>query len=140
MISKQLSVFIENREGRLFDVLRVLQENDVNILSLSLADTAEYGLLRLIVANPTLAKEKLAEQGFRTLVSDVIIARLSHKSGSLYTALKALAGRGVNVEYMYGLCTDKNTACIALKASDLPACEKLLTEEGIETVAYTELI
>ena len=64
MITKQLSVFIENRQGRLGEVLNVLKNNNVNIISLSLADTTEYGLLRLIVNNPELGKQKLSEDGF----------------------------------------------------------------------------
>ena len=67
MRAKQLSVFIENRQGRLGEVLNVLRENNVNILSLSLADTTEYGLLRLIVNNPELGKEKLSNDGFSTI-------------------------------------------------------------------------
>ena len=69
MTAKQLSVFIENRKGRLSEVLDVLKANGVNILSLSLADTTEYGLLRLIVNDPALGKEKLTEAGFSSLLS-----------------------------------------------------------------------
>ena len=69
MVAKQLSVFIENRQGRLGEVLNVLKQNNVNILSLSLADTTEYGLLRLIVNNPELGKEKLTEDGFSTILT-----------------------------------------------------------------------
>ena len=70
MVAKQLSVFIENRQGRLGEVLSVLKANKVNILSLSLADTTEYGLLRLIVNNPELGKEKLAQDGFSTMLTN----------------------------------------------------------------------
>ena len=73
MFAKQLSVFIENRQGRLGEVLNVLKENNVNILSLSLADTTEYGLLRLIVSNPEEGKEKLAKAGFSSLLSNVCL-------------------------------------------------------------------
>ena len=73
MFAKQLTVFIENRSGRLCEVLNVLKENNINILSLSLADTAEFGLLRLIVDNAPLGKEKLIENGFSSLLSDVSI-------------------------------------------------------------------
>ena len=90
MTSKQLSVFIENRKGRLSQVLEVLKENDVNILSLSLADTTEYGLLRLIVNDPKLGKEKLSEKGFSSLLSDVLIVKISHKTGSLQELLKKI--------------------------------------------------
>ena len=83
MVAKQLSVFIENRQGRLGEVLNVLKKNNVNILSLSLADTTEYGLLRLIVNNPQVGKEKLAEEGFSSLLTDVLVINIAHIAGSL---------------------------------------------------------
>ena len=106
MVAKQLSVFIENRQGRLGEVLNVLKVNKVNILSLSLADTTEYGLLRLIVNNPELGKEKLAEDGFSTILTDVLVLKISHQSGSLQGLLQILSENDVNIEYMYGLSID----------------------------------
>ena len=90
MFAKQLTVFIENRSGRLSEVLNVLKENNVNILSLSLADTTEFGLLRLIVDNAALGKEKLTENGFSSLLSDVSIIQIPHKVGSLQKLLKVI--------------------------------------------------
>ena len=91
MVAKQLSVFIENRQGRLGEVLNVLKTNGVNILSLSLADTTEYGLLRLIVNNPELGKEKLAEEGFSTMLTLVLVLKINHEAGSLQGLLKILS-------------------------------------------------
>ena len=100
MTSKQLSVFIENRKGRLSEVLDVLKENGVNILSMSLADTTEYGLLRLIVNNPELGKEKLSKAGFSSLLSNVMILKIPHVSGSLQELLKLIEKADINVEYI----------------------------------------
>ena len=100
MVAKQLSVFIENRKGRLGEVLSVLKDNDVNILSLSLADTTEYGLLRLIVNNPAFGREKLAEEGFSTMLTDVLVLSITHESGSLQSLLEFLAKNDINIEYM----------------------------------------
>lgn len=97
MFAKQLTVFIENRTGRLSEVLNVLKENGVNILSLSLADTTEYGLLRLIVDNAPLGKEKLSQNGFSSLLSDVSIIKIPHKAGSLQGLLKVIDANGVNL-------------------------------------------
>ena len=91
MIAKQVSVFLENRQGRLGEVLSVLKENKVNIQSISLADTTEYGLLRLIVNNPDLCKETLSKGGFSTLLTEVLVVKISHVSGSLQTLLQILA-------------------------------------------------
>ena len=80
---KQLSVFIENREGRLEDVLNLLKEENINIISLSLADTSDYGMLRLIVSDPQKGREALKENGFSATLNDVVAVTLPHKVGAL---------------------------------------------------------
>ncbi len=134
MTAKQLSVFIENRKGRLSEVLEVLKENDVNILSMSLADTTEYGLLRLIVNKPELGKQKLTESGFSSLLSDVIILKIPHKVGSLQQLLKALEEANVNVEYMYGLSTLGSEAYVVLKSSNVQQTAEVLEANGVKTL------
>ena len=124
MVVKQLSVFLENRQGRLGDVLQVLKENEVNILSISLADTTEYGLLRLIVENPEAGKDALLAAGFSAMLADVLIIKIPHTPGSLQNMLKIVVEKEINVEYMYGLTTEGNEASIVIKTSDLEkACE-----------------
>ena len=139
MFAKQLTVFIENRTGRLCEVLNVLKENDVNILSLSLADTTEFGLLRLIVSDPQTGKEKLTENGFSSLLSDVSIIKIAHKAGSLQELLRAVDQNGVNIEYMYGLSIDGEDAYVVLKAADLSKVDAILSENGIETISNEHL-
>ena len=119
MIEKQLSVFIENKQGRLGEVLQVLKDNQVNIQSLSLADTTEYGLLRLIVDKPEVGKDKLFEAGFSSMLTDVLIVDVPHSPGSLQTVIKVIAEKEINVEYMYGLTIKGNTASIVMKTDDL---------------------
>ena len=128
MITKQLSVFIENRKGRLGEVLHVLKENSVNIQSLSLADTSEYGLLRLIVDKPELGKDKLFEAGFSSMLTDVLIVKIPHSPGSLQNILKVIAEKEINVEYMYGLTVAGDEASVVVKASDLEEAEKVFAE------------
>ncbi len=135
MFAKQLTVFIENRTGRLSEVLNVLKENNVNILSLSLADTTEYGLLRLIVDNAPLGKEKLSENGFSSLLSDVSIIKIPHKAGSLQGLLKVIDDNGVNIEYMYGLSIEADDAYIVLKSSNAEKVDAILAENNIETIS-----
>ena len=139
MVAKQLSVFIENRQGRLGEVLKVLKENNVNILSLSLADTTEYGLLRLIVNNPELGKEKLAEDGFSTILTDVIILKITHQAGSLQTLLKILSDNDVNVEYMYGLSIDGEEASVVLKTSNVQLAEEVFANAGVKTLSSEDI-
>ena len=139
MFAKQLTVFIENRSGRLSEVLGVLKENNVNILSLSLADTTEFGLLRLIVDNAARGKEKLSENGFSSLLSDVSIITIPHKVGSLQQLLKVIDKGGVNIEYMYGLSIESEEAYVVLKASDTEKVDRILSDNGIRTLSTEEL-
>lgn len=139
MFAKQLTVFIENRSGRLSEVLGVLKEHNVNILSLSLADTTEFGLLRLIVDNAALGKEKLSENGFSSLLSDVSIIQIPHKIGSLQALLKVIDKNGINIEYMYGLSIESDEAYVVLKASDTEKIDKILSENGVKTISCADL-
>ena len=139
MFAKQLTVFIENRTGRLSEVLNVLKENNVNILSLSLADTTEYGLLRLIVDNAALGKEKLTENGFSSLLSDVCIIKIPHKAGSLQELLGALDTEGVNIEYMYGLSISDEKAYVVIKVSDTDKVNNILANSGVSTITEEQL-
>ena len=139
MFAKQLTVFIENRSGRLSEVLNVLKENKINILSLSLADTTEFGLLRLIVDNASLGKEKLNENGFSSLLSNVSIIEIPHKSGSLQSLLKVIDENGVNIEYMYGLSIESDAAYVVLKASNLDTLDKILEDNKVRTISCDDL-
>ena len=139
MFAKQLTVFIENRSGRLSDVLGVLNRNNVNILSMSLADTTEFGLLRLIVDNPSLGKEKLTDNGFSSLLSDVSIIRIPHKAGTLHSLLKTIDDNGVSIEYMYGLSIESDKAYVVLKASDIKKVDEILNDNGVITLSCDDL-
>ncbi len=139
MFAKQLTVFIENRTGRLSEVLEVLRSSNVNILSLSLADTTEYGLLRLIVDDPATGKENLTERGFSSLLSDVFIIQIPHKVGSLQQLLKTIDDNGVNIEYMYGLSVKTDNAYVVLKASNVEKIDRILSENNVRTITCEEL-
>ena len=139
MISKQLSVFIENRQGSLGKVLSVLKNSKVNILSLSLADTTEYGLLRLIVNNPQKGKEELTSAGFSTILTDILIVKIAHEPGSLQNILEVISLNDINIEYMYGLSVDGAEASVVLKASDLNKAIEVFKANSIETLTQKDL-
>lgn len=139
MTAKQLSVFIENRKGRLGEVLHVLKENDVNIFSLSLADTTEYGLLRVIVNNPEKAREVLINAGFSSMLTDVLIIKIPHVAGSLQEILEVIADNGVNIEYMYGLSVEAEDASVVMKTNDLALACEVLKKENIGTMTIEEI-
>lgn len=140
MFMKQLSVFIENREGRLEEVLAVLKENGVNIVSLSLADTSEYGLLRLLVSKPEEGRNALKAKGFSAMLTDVLAIKISHKVGTLQELLGAICEANINIEYMYALTTGCDDASIVFKTSDLEKAAKTLTAAGVEIVDPKEII
>ncbi len=140
MFAKQLTVFIENRTGTLSEVLSVLKEGGVNILSMSLADTTEFGLLRLIVDDAAKGKERLVEKGFSSLLSDVSIITIPHRVGALQELLSVIDAKGVNIEYLYGLSMEADKAYVVLKASDADAMNKILDECGIETLSCEDLL
>lgn len=139
MFVKQLSVFIENREGRLKEVLQALKNNGVNIVSMSLADTSEYGLLRLLVTNPEEGKAALKGAGFSAMLTDVLAIKLSHQVGKLQELLVAICDENINIEYMYALSTGRDDASIVLKASDLEKAAKALQEKGVEIVTSADI-
>ena len=139
MTVKQLSVFIENRQGRLGEVLDVLRKNNVSILSMSLADTTEYGLLRLIVNKPEEGCKVLLDAGFSGILTDVIIIKIPHKPGSLQEILSRIAAADINIEYMYGLSVESDNAYVVLKASDSAKVDAILTSNGVETISCKEL-
>ena len=140
MQAKQLSVFIENREGRLDEVLAVIKAANVNILSLSLADTSEYGLLRLIVSDPAKADAALKANGFSSMLTDVLVVRLANKVGSLQAFLSDLARTEINLEYMYGLTIEKEgKASLVIKASDLKKASEILLKAGAELLEAEDL-
>lgn len=128
MFIKQLSVFIENREGRLEQVTEVLKQENINIVSLSLADTSEYGMLRMIVSDPDKGKAVLKENGFSAMLTDVIAVRLPHEVGMLQKLLKVLYSADINIEYMYALATGRDNASMIVKASDAQEALKALQE------------
>jgi len=129
MVVKQLSVFIENREGRLKEVAEALAKNDINILTFSLADTSEYGLLRMIVDKPEEGKQVLNQSDFTAMLTEVVAVKLPSKVGALNRILKTLSG--VNIEYIYVLATG-NTPSIIIKSDDAQVTISQLEKDGFE--------
>lgn len=139
MYLKQLSVFLENREGRLEDVLKVLKDTNVNIVSMSLADTSDYGLLRLLVDKPQVGKEALQKEGFSAMLTDVMGVRLSHKVGKLQELLQVICDSHINIEYMYALSTGTDDASVVIKTSDLEKAAGLLEKTEVDLVSASEI-
>ena len=140
MILNQISVFLENRTGRLDEALETLKVNDINILSLSLADTSDYGLLRMIVSDSDKCKAALKEAGFSAHLTPVIAVKLSHEVGKLQSILAEIDKAGMNIEYMYALATGNNDASIVIRTADVEATAEVLEKIGVEFVRNAELM
>lgn len=138
MFIKQLTVFIENRAGRLEQITQVLKENEINIVSVSLADTNDYGLLRLILSNPDKAVSVLKQEGFSAMITDVIAVKLTQHVGKLGELLGILSDADVNVEYMYGLTSGDENASIVLKTSNQKTALDVINASSFELLTTEE--
>ena len=139
MFVKQLSVFLENTEGRLDQVLKILAQGGIDILSASLADTMEYGVLRLITKEPDKAKQILKDAGFAARIDEVIAVVVPDAVGSLAKVVSMIHEAGVNISYIYGLSLDGEGAPIAIKTNDNAKVEALLNAAGVKTMGMEDL-
>lgn len=135
MLIKQISVFIENLPGKLSEITEVLGNNGIDMSALSLADTTDFGILRLIVNDPDKACQILREQNFIVKQSDVLAAVIDDRPGGLTTVLKTLAAAGVSVEYMYAFVGNKDGhAVVVMRTDNSEAAWKVLEENHISTL------
>ena len=130
---QQLSVFLENREGRLEEVLDVLAKKGVNIVALSLADTSDYGMLRLIVSDPHKGRAALKEAG----ITAVVALRVPHATGSLNKAMHQIVDGEVNIEYMYAFANGADAAAV-LKSDDPGRVIDILKGSGFDVYSADE--
>ncbi len=138
---KQLSVFLENKPGALSAPCRLLSKAGINIQTASLADTREFGILRLIVEDTDKAKRLLQRNGFAVKVTDVIALEVVDEPGGLAAILDALEGTGINVEYAYSLTgrTKSGHALLLFRFSDPNTALQVLKDRKISTVGSEEL-
>ena len=116
----QLSIFLENKRGNLYNVLNLLAENGINIRALFLADTTEFGILRLVVQDPIKAKEILEKNYYIVKNTPIIGAELDDTPGGLSTVLKIIKDEGIDLEYLYAFTHEKEgKAILLLQAQDL---------------------
>ena len=134
---QQLSVFMENREGRLDEILKILSEAGVNIVALSLADTSEYGMLRMIVSDPHKGRAALKDEGITAMLTDVVALRVPHATGSLSKAMHQIVEGEVNIEYMYAFANGSDAAAV-LKSDDPARVIDILKGSGFDVYSADE--
>lgn len=137
---KQISMFLENKPGRLARVCRVMAEEGINIRALSIADNADFGLVRLIVDNPLLAQEKLSARGFLVSITEVIGIKVPDRPGALVEALDLLEKEDVSVEYMYAfLGKPGDMAMVILRLDDHGKGEEAFRKYDMELLTPEEV-
>ena len=125
MITKQLSIFLENRTGRINEVARILADNGVNMLAFSMAETADFGLLRLIVPDVDKAVEVLRSANIAVMVTDVLRLACPNVPGALSEVLERLSSNNIFIEYMYAF-SDGDSANVIIRPDDINAAAMIL--------------
>ncbi len=136
----QISVFLENKSGRLSEVTRTLADNDVNIRALCIADTIDYGLLRLIVNDPQRATRVLTDAGFTVAQTEVLAIAVPDKPGGLAGVIDALSAGGLNIEYMYAFVgRSHDHAIVIFRIEPVDAAITTLQGRGVKILTGEEL-
>ena len=138
MLIQQLSIFLENKSGRLTEVTEVLAEEGINLSALSIAENADFGILRGIVSEPDKAYDALKKRHFAVKVTDVIGISCPNVPGALAKVLRYLSDEGVFIEYMYSFA-DGAIARVIIRPNNLTDCIRILTEHKVELLAASDL-
>lgn len=138
MIIKQLSIFLEDKTGRLTEITRILAENDINMSAFSIADAPDYGILRIVVNKPDIALKVLKEKGFSVNTTDVIALVVPDEPGGLYKALEIISHNSVAIDYMYAFSHDKSASVIIRPHSINDAIE-VLQQHKMELITASQI-
>jgi hypothetical protein len=135
MKAKQVSVFLENKSGRLNEVAQILGDAGVNISAFTVADTSDFGVLRLIVSDPEKAVSVLKEKQFSARTTDVVLANSPNKPGALSKMLNILNDEGVFIEYLYAFTMNSDGAVIVIRPTDIDKCIEKLEKHSRELLS-----
>ena len=140
MSLKQLTIFVENKKGSLVNITKTLAENNVNMRALSIADTQDFGILRLIVDNNDVATKALQDAGYLIKMTDVVGVKIGDQPGKLSKALEVLDEADINMEYLYAFMarTEKH-AYVVLRVADNGAAEKALENAGFHMITDADV-
>ena len=140
MAIKQLTVFVENKQGTMVSITEILSKNNINIRALSIAETQDFGILRLIVNDEEAAKTILADAGYLIKITDVVGVKIGDAPGKLCEALKVLDESNINLEYLYAFMarTEKH-AYVVLRVEDNAAAENVLENAGFHLITEADI-
>jgi hypothetical protein len=137
---EQISIFMENRSGRLAEVTGILAKADINIRAMSLADTADFGILRLIVNQAAKATQVLKQNGFTVSSTEVVALEVPDRPGGLWGILKTLEAAGINVEYMYAFVQRSgDNAVVMFRFDETDKASVILREAGVRVLTGEEV-
>lgn len=140
MAIKQLTVFVQNKKGTVVEIARILSENNINLRALSIAETQEFGILRLIVNDESAAEKVLADAGYLIKVIDVVGVKIGDAPGKLAAALSVLDKADINVEYMYAfMARTERHAYVVLRVEDNAVAEAALTAAGFWMISEADI-
>lgn len=140
MLVKQISVFVENKSGRLLEMLKTLGENNIDLSALSVADTTEFGIARMIVCDAEKAKKVLKDHGVIVKITDVVIISVPDEPGALIKALEVLNENKIAIEYMYAFSEKiDNNSLIVLRCDDVVKAVEALNDAGVKLVSQNEI-
>ncbi len=140
MAIKQLTVFVENKQGALVSITDILASNNINLRALSIAETQDFGILRLIVNDEKTAEKTLSDAGYLIKVTDVVGVKIGDAPGKLTSALAVLDKAGINMEYLYAFMarTEKH-AYVVLRVEDNAAAETALENAGFHLITEADI-
>jgi len=140
MTIKQLSVFVENRPGKLVEALETIANAKIDMRALSLADTSDFGILRTIVDKPDEALDVLTEAGFLVKSNEVLAVVIGDKPGGLVSVVRTLSNEGINIEYTYAFVAhSKDNAYVILRVDNNEAAVEILKKNGITLLTAKEM-
>jgi hypothetical protein len=139
MAIQQISVFVENKQGKLVETIKTMADNGINIRAMSIADTKDFGILRMITSDNAKTKEVLSDN---TVVNttDVIAVKMADTPGALYKVMDILSSAGVNIEYLYAFtASDALGAYVVFRVDDVPHAQKLMDDNGLQSLQENDL-
>ncbi len=139
MIIKQLSIFLEDKVGRLAELTEILAKNDINMSAFSVADALDYGILRVVVGRPELAAQILKEAGYSVKMTDVVCLAVPHQPGGLYKALHILSENNIAIDYMYAFASNVDSATVVLHSDDVKHLAQVLQDNQMELVKSNKI-
>ena len=140
MAIQQISVFVENKQGKLVETIKKMADNGINIRAMSIADTKDFGILRMITSDNAKTKEVLSDN---TVVNttDVIAVKMADTPGALYKVMDILSSAGVNIEYLYAVtASDALGAYVVFRVDDVPHAQKLMDDNGMQSLNDEDIV